>query len=133
MVVHDNMDQVDRIPRRLHLVRRTFVAILFVAVIAGAVLVYVYFSMSFASVTTVAIDQVLADRNFVGGVFPNRNVSYIFEVKVWSKAQSLNVNLRAPTFTANAEGVSLGNETFGVGTILAGSYLTYNLRFNTLI
>jgi hypothetical protein len=125
------MDQVGRIPRRLHLTRRIYIAILLVAVITGAVLVYVYYSMGVASVTSLTIDQVLADRNFTGGTYPNRNVSYVFEVKIWSKAQALSVNLQAPTFSANAEGVSLGNETLGGGTILPGSSLTYSLRFNT--
>jgi len=59
-----------------------FVAILLVAIMVGAVLVYVYYSMSVASVTSVTRDEVLADRNFVGGTYPNQNATFIIEVQV---------------------------------------------------
>lgn len=75
------------------------------------------------------IDQVLADRNFTSGTYPNRNATYVIEVKVWSAAKSLTVTLDRPVFLADIGVVPLGNETLGNGTILAGSYLTYNLRF----
>jgi hypothetical protein len=127
------MDQVERIPRRLHLSRRTYVAVLLVAVITGAVLVYVYYSMSVASVTSLTVDEVLADRNFVSGTFPNRIATFIIEVQVWSKAQALSVRLDDLMFVVRLSGVPdviLGNETFGTGTIYPGAYLTYNLRFS---
>jgi len=46
------------------LTRRIYVAIFLAAVIIGAVLVYVYYSMSVTSVTSVTIDEVLAELMF---------------------------------------------------------------------
>lgn len=95
------------------------------------VFVYVYYSMSVASVTSLAFDQVLADRNFVSGTFPNRNTTFIVEVQVWSKAQSLSVRLDNPVFLVRLSPSVKANETLPSGTIQPGSYLTYNLRLNT--
>src|SRR6266567_387138 len=117
-------------PGIFRLTRRLSITILLVAIIVGAVLVYVYYSMSVTSVTTVSIDQVFADRNFVSGAYPNRNATFIIEVQVWSNAQALSVRLGNPIFLANVDGVPLGNETLDGGTILPRSCLTYNLRFN---
>ncbi len=123
------MGQVDDGSGRFHLTRRHFVAIALVAIIVAATLVYVYYSMSVASATSLTIDEVLADRKYVSGTYPNRNATFIIEVQVWSKAQALSVKLEKPIFSAELPGVPLGSGTFGSGTLLPGSYLTYNLRF----
>ncbi len=117
-------------PGIFRLTRRLSITILLVAIIVGAVLVYVYYSMSVTSVTTVSIDQVFADRNFVSGTYPNRNATFIIEVQVWSNAQALNVKLEHPVFLIDLAPDVRGSQTFGSATILPGSYLTYNLRFS---
>ena len=86
-----------------------------------------------ASVTGIRIDEVFADRNYVSGTFPNRNATFIIEVQAWSNNQALNVRLGKPTFVVELSGVPnviLGSDTRGTSTILPGSYLIYNLRFN---
>ncbi|HVH14462.1 MAG TPA: hypothetical protein VNA15_01930 [Candidatus Angelobacter sp.] len=106
---------------------------LMVVVIVGAALVYVYYSIGMASVTGIRIDEVFADRNYVGGTFPNRNATFTIEVQVWSNAQALNVRLEKPTFVVELSGVPnliLGSDTRDTSSIIPGAYLTYNLRFN---
>src|SRR5436305_15343660 len=60
----------------------------------------------------------------------NRNATFIIEVQVWSKAQTLIVRLENPVVEADADTVPLGNQTLAGGTILPGAYLVYNLRFS---
>ena len=125
-----NVSQADGHPSRFRITKKVLAAIVLAIIIVGSVLVYVYYLMSVASVTTVMIDQVLADRNFTGGTFGKRNATYVIEVRVWSNAQSLSVRVDRPVFLAEIDGVPLGNETLPTGTILPEAYLTYNLRFN---
>ncbi len=115
---------------RFRFTRRVIIAIILVGIVSSAVLVYVYYSMSVASVNGLTVDEVLAVRNYVSGTSPKRNATFIFEFQVWSKSQSLSVRLDKPLFHVELPGVTLGNETFPSGTIVPGSYLTYNLRFN---
>jgi hypothetical protein len=126
------MSGVDANSGRFHLTKKIYVAILLVAVIVGGVLVYVYYSMSVTAVSSVKIDQVLADRKVLNGTYPNRNATFIFEVRVWSDAQSLSVKLDKPVFLAVMDGVRLGNQTLDGGTVLPGSYATYNFRFTVI-
>jgi hypothetical protein len=114
---------------RFHLTKRIYVAILLVAVIVAGVLVYVYYSMSVTAVTSVKIVQVLADRKVLNGTYPNRNAIFLFEVRVWSTAQSISIKLDKPVFLVDIDGVHLGNQTLDGGTIFPGSYLTYDFRF----
>ena len=124
------MSQGDGVPRRFYRNRKVYAAILLIAVVSTTVFAYVYNSMSVASVTRITLDQIQAVRIFGGGTYPNRNVTYILEVQVWSKAQTLDVSLNAPTFLADADAVPLGNQTLADGIIIKGAYLTYNLRFS---
>ena len=107
-----------------------YAAVLLIAVVSTAVFAYVYYSMSVASVTRITLDQIQAVRIFGDGSYPNRNVSYILEVQVWSRAQALDVSPNAPTFLADADAVPLGNQTLADGIIIKGAYLSYNLRFS---
>ena len=84
--------------------------------------------MSVASVTSVVIDEVFADRNFVSGTYPNRNATYFIEIQVWSKAEALSVMLDNPVFEVSLSPLVEGNQSLPGGTILPGSYLIYNLR-----
>ena len=74
--------------------------------------------------------MVLANRVFLGGSFPNRNVTFFIEEVVRSGGL-LDVGLVKPTFMAEAVGITtLGNITFPDSTIKAGYYQTYNLRYS---
>ena len=115
---------------RFRLKKRVVLVTPLVIVILVAVSAYVYYSMSVASVTRITLDQIQAVRIFGAGTYPNRNVTYILEVQVWSKAQTLDVSLNAPTFLADADAVPLGNQTLADAIIIKGAYLTYNLRFS---
>ena len=105
---------------RFRLKKRVVLVTPLVIVILVAVFAYVYYSMSLASVTRISLDQIQAVRIFGAGTFPNRNVTYILEVQVWSKAQTLDVSLNAPTFLADADAVPLGNQTLADGIIIKG-------------
>ena len=124
------MSQGDGVSERFHRNWKVYTAVLLIAVVSTAVFAYVYYSMSVASVTRITLDQIQAVRIFGAGTYPNRNVTYILEVQVWSKAQTLDVSLNAPTFLADADAVPLGNQTLADGIIIKGAYLTYNLRFS---
>jgi len=84
--------------------------------------------MSVASVTSVIIDEVFADRNFVSGTYPNRNATYFIEIQVWSKAEALSIRLDNPVFEVSLSPLVEGNQSLPGGTILPSSYLIYNLR-----
>src|SRR5437016_8625947 len=124
------MSQGDGVPRRFYRNRKVYAAILLIAVVSTGVFGYIYYSMSVASVTSISLDQIQAVRIFGSGNYPNRNATFIIEVQVWSKAQTLDVILNAPTFLADADAVPLGNQTLADGIIIKGAYLTYNLRFS---
>ena len=124
------MSQGDGVQGRFRRNRKMYAAVLLIAVVSTAVFAYVYYSMSVASVTRITLDQIQGVRIFGGGTYPNRNVTYILEVQVWSKAQTLDVSLNAPTFLADADAVPLGNQTLADGIIIKGAHLTYNLRFS---
>ena len=124
------MSQRDGVSERFHRNWKVYTAVLLIAVVSTAVFGYIYYSMSVASVTRITLDQIQGVRIFGGGTYPNRNVTYILEVQVWSKAQTLDVSLNAPTFLADADAVPLGNQTLADGIIIKGAHLTYNLRFS---
>src|SRR5439155_26962969 len=86
----DTMSQGDGVSERFHRNWKVYIAVLLIAVVSTAVFGYIYYSMSVASVTRVTLDQIQGVRIFGGGTYPNRNVTYILEVQVWSKAQTLD-------------------------------------------
>ena len=122
------MSQGDGVSERFHRRWKVYTAVLLIAVVSTAIFAYVYYSMSVASVTSVIIDEVFADRNFVSGTYPNRNATYFIEVQVWSKAEALSVRVDNPVFEVNLSPLVEGNQTLPGGIILPGSYLIYNLR-----
>ena len=113
---------------RFRLKKRVFLVIPLVIVTLVAVFAYIYYSMGVASVTSISLDQIQAVRIFGNGNYPNRNATYFIEVQVWSKAEALSVRLDNPVFEVNLSPLVEGNQTLPGGMILAGSYLTYNLR-----
>ena len=126
----DTMSQGDGVSERFHRNWKVYTAVLLIAVVSTAVFSYIYYSMSVASVTSISLDQIQAVRIFGSGNYPNRNATFIIEVQVWSKAQTLSVRLENPVVVADADTVPLGNQTLAGGTILPGAYLVYNLRFS---
>ena len=122
------MSQGDGVSERFHRRWKVYTAVLLIAVVSTAIFAYVYYSMSFASVTSVIIDEVFADRSFVSGTYPNRNATYFIEIQVWSKAEALSIRLDNPVFEVSLSPLVEGNQSLPGGTILPGSYLIYNLR-----
>src|SRR5881398_4209420 len=105
---------------RFRLKKRVFLVIPLVIVTLVAVFAYIYYSMGVASVTSISLDQIQAVRIFGNGNYPNRNATFIIEVQVWSKAQTLSVRLENPVLEVDADTVPLGNQTLAGGTILPG-------------
>jgi len=122
------MSRGEGVSERFHRRWKVYTAVLLIAVVSTAIFAYVYYSMSVASVTSVIIDEVFADRNFVSGTYPNRNATYFIEIQVWSKAEALSIRLDNPVFEVSLSPLVEGNQSLPGGTILPGSYLIYNLR-----
>jgi len=122
------MSRGEGVSERFHRRWKVYTAVLLIAVVSTAIFAYVYYSMSVASVTSVIIDEVFADRNFVSGTYPNRNATYFIEIQVWSKAEALSIRLDNPVFEVSLSPLVEGNQSLPGGTILPSSYLIYNLR-----
>jgi len=68
--------------KRLRLVRRVYFAVGLVVVISVSIFAYAYYSLGASSVNGVSFQMVLANRVFMGGPFPHRNVTFSIELQV---------------------------------------------------
>ena len=114
--------------KRLRLVRRVYFAVGLVVVISVSIFAYAYYSLGASSARGLTLQLVQANRYFLGGTYPNRNVTLLFEIQVDSSSL-LDVNI-SPRFSVAGEVASIGNASFSSARVPAGGELVYNLRFS---
>src|SRR5207237_7719289 len=92
--------------KRLRLVRRVYFAVGLVVVISVSIFAYAYYSLGASSARGLTFQLVQANRYFLGGTYPNRNVTLLFELQVDSTSL-LHVYIIHP-FSMAVYGASIG-------------------------
>lgn len=114
----------------MRLTRKTILVLALVSAAAAFSLLYVGYAASYSSVMGTNIRLVQAIRVYLGGVSPNRNVTYFIEVQVSSNPGWLGTRIIRPDFATTLDAVNLGSMTLSTSTLWPHSYVTYNLRYS---